>query len=179
MATPKIRRFNRTRAFVQKHLPNKASLLDLGTPNSLSDFLGNAGYTVQNTKGENLDTDYHAYLNTGADCVTAFEIFEHMLAPFNILSQIHCDKLIASVPLKLWFTSAYWNTKDDWDKHYHEFEQKQFAATWWCRLWLRRSRKRNTGHLRAIRAGDRRCAASALARCTSSIRDSVCQCPEC
>ncbi len=126
MATPKIRRFNRTRAFVQKHLPNEASLLDLGTPNSLSDFLANAGYSVQNTKGENLDTDYHAYLNTGADCVTAFEIFEHMLAPFNILSQIHCDKLIASVPLKLWFTSAYWNTKDDWDKHYHEFEQKQF-----------------------------------------------------
>ena len=61
-----------------------------------------------------------------SDSVTAFEIFEHMLAPFNILSQLKTPKLIASVPLKLWFASAYWNTKDDWDKHYHEFEQKQF-----------------------------------------------------
>lgn len=126
MSTPEIRRFNRTRDFVLKHLPKNASLLDLGTPNALSEFIATAGFNVQNTNGENLDTDYHKYLNTNADCVTAFEIFEHMLAPFNILSQLNCDKLIASVPLKLWFASAYWNTKDDWDKHYHEFEQKQF-----------------------------------------------------
>jgi len=126
MSTPENRRFNRTRDFTQKHLPKNASLLDLGTPNALSAFLETAGFKVHNTKGENLDTDYHNYLNTDADCVTAFEIFEHMLAPFNILSQINCEKLIASVPLKLWFAPAYWNTKDDWDKHYHEFEQKQF-----------------------------------------------------
>ena len=126
MTTPKTRRFKKTRDFAQKHLPKDASLLDLGTPNSLSAYLAAAGFSVQNTKGENLDTDYHDYLNTDADCITAFEIFEHMLAPFNILSQINCDRLIASVPLKLWFAPAYWNTKDDWDKHYHEFEQKQF-----------------------------------------------------
>ncbi len=126
MYTPETRRFKRTRGFVKKHLPKNASLLDLGTPNALSAFLTTAGYSVQNTKGENLDTDYHTYLNTDVDCVTAFEIFEHMLAPYNILSQVNCNKLIASVPLKLWFARAYWNNKDDWDKHYHEFEQKQF-----------------------------------------------------
>ncbi len=126
MYTPETRRFKRTREFVKKHLPKNASLLDLGTPNALSAFLTTAGYSVQNTKGENLDTDYHTYLNTDVDCVTAFEIFEHMLAPYNILSQVNCNKLIASVPLKLWFARAYWNNKDDWDKHYHEFEQKQF-----------------------------------------------------
>ena len=126
MSTPKFRRFQKTGEFVQKHLPKNASLLDLGTPNSLSTYLSNAGFNVQNTKGENLDTDYHHYLNTEADCVTAFEIFEHMLAPFNILNQLKCNKLIASVPLKLWFASAYWNNDDDWDKHYHEFEKKQF-----------------------------------------------------
>ena len=49
-----------------------------------------------------------------------------MFAPFNILNELKTDKLIASVPLKLWFASAYWNDKDDWDKHYHEFEIKQF-----------------------------------------------------
>jgi hypothetical protein len=126
MQTPEARRFEKTRSFVQQHLDDGAKILDLGTPNPLATFLGNSGYQVQNTKGENLDTDYQPYVDTGADCVTAFEIFEHMLAPFNILSQLKTSKLIASVPLKLWFASAYWNTKDDWDKHYHEFEQKQF-----------------------------------------------------
>lgn len=126
MQTPEARRFAKTLAFVQKHLPEASHILDLGTPNDLANFIAEAGYNVQNTKGENLDTDYHSYLNTAADCITAFEIFEHMLAPFNILHQLKTPKLIASVPLKLWFAPAYWNTKDDWDKHYHEFEPKQF-----------------------------------------------------
>ena len=50
------------------------------------------------------------------DLITSFEIFEHMLAPFNILRELKTDKLIASVPLKLWFTDAYWNDNNDWDK---------------------------------------------------------------
>ena len=49
-----------------------------------------------------------------------------MLAPFNILREINAKKIITSVPLKLWFAEAYWNLDDDWDKHYHEFEKKQF-----------------------------------------------------
>ena len=49
-----------------------------------------------------------------------------MLAPFNILRNIKAKKLIASVPLKLWFSNAYWNDDDEWDRHYHEFEVKQF-----------------------------------------------------
>ena len=49
-----------------------------------------------------------------------------MLAPFNILRQIKANRMIASVPLKLWFADAYWNETDDRDKHYHEFEIKQF-----------------------------------------------------
>ena len=86
-----------------------------------------AGYQVENTKGEkNLDDNYMGYAQKEVDCVTAFEIFEHMLAPYNILKNIKSERLIASVPLKLWFASAYWNEADDWDKHYHEFEIKQF-----------------------------------------------------
>ena len=126
MRFPEAKRFEKTRSFVQKHLEHGTNILDLGTPNDLSDFIASAGYLVQNTKGENLDTDFQTYLDTGVDCVTAFEIFEHMLAPFNILSKLKTPMLIASVPLKLWFASAYWNSNDDWDKHYHEFEQKQF-----------------------------------------------------
>ena len=126
MSTPKQRRFDKTLAFVQKHLPKKSQILDLGTANTLSSLLAQEGYQVNNTKGENLDTDFQNYLDSTADCVTAFEIFEHMLAPFNILSQLKTPKLIASVPLKLWFAPAYWNEQDEVYKHFHEFEQKQF-----------------------------------------------------
>ena len=93
---------------------------------NILEILKNEGFSVENTKGENLDFDYSAYTDTNVDLITSFEIFEHMLAPFNILRELKTDKLIASVPLKLWFTDAYWNDNNDWDKHYHEFEIKQF-----------------------------------------------------
>ena len=101
-------------------------ILDLGTPNDFSEIMRKAGYEVENTKGENLDLDFKIVSNSNADLITAFEIFEHMLAPFNLLNSIKNKKLIASIPLKLWFADAYWNDEDDWDKHYHEFEPKQF-----------------------------------------------------
>lgn len=120
------KRYEKTLAFMGKHLEQGSSLLDLGTENPFTPFLKEAGYIVQNTQGENLDDAFKAYEKTNVDCVTAFEIFEHMLAPYNILKTLQCKRLIASVPLKLWFASAYWNDHDDWDKHYHEFEVKQF-----------------------------------------------------
>ncbi len=120
------RRYIRTLSFLKKHAPAGSSILDLGTENPFSRIMKEEGYLVRNTQGENLDVDYSGYLNPGVDIVTAFEIFEHMLAPFNILREINVQKMVASVPMKLWFTDAYWNEKDDYDKHYHEFEKKQF-----------------------------------------------------
>ena len=120
------RRYQKTLAFMAKHLEEGSSLLDLGTENPFSPQLKAAGYRVYNTQGENLDDEFLAYTGSDVDCVTAFEIFEHLLAPYNILKNIKATRLIASVPLKLWFAEAYWNSNDDWDKHYHEFEVKQF-----------------------------------------------------
>ena len=120
------KRYDKTLAFMAQHLKKGSSVLDLGTENPFTPQLKKAGYSVQNTAGENLDDDFKKYTETAVDCVTAFEIFEHMLAPYNILKNIKGKKLIASVPLKLWFSEAYWNEQDDWDKHYHEFEAKQF-----------------------------------------------------
>ena len=120
------KRYQKTLAFLDKHLPKGSRLLDLGTENPFTPFLKDAGYSIQNTQGENLDDAYKAVAETACDCITAFEIFEHLLAPYNVLKELKADKLIASVPLKLWFAEAYWNEKDDWDKHYHEFEKKQF-----------------------------------------------------
>lgn len=120
------KRYDKTLAFVKKHISENSKILDLGTENPFSLIMKKEGYDVKNTNGENLDIDYSSYINSNVNCVTAFEIFEHMLAPFNILRAFKTNKLIASVPLKLWFTDAYWNENDDWDKHYHEFEKKQF-----------------------------------------------------
>lgn len=85
-----------------------------------------AGYEVSNTSGEDLDLETGAVRESAAEVVTAFEIFEHLLAPFNILREIKADKLVASVPLKLWFSPAYRSKTDKWDRHFHEFEDWQF-----------------------------------------------------
>jgi hypothetical protein len=126
MNKPTLRRYQKTISFLKKHLEANSTILDLGTENQLSKFMKEDGYSVMNTQGENLDYDFQAYIDTGVDIVTAFEIFEHMLAPFNILRTLKTQRLIASVPLRLWFKGAYWNEKDEWDRHFHEFEKKQF-----------------------------------------------------
>ena len=120
------KRFQHTLQFLEKHVDVNQSILDLGVPNPLSEKMIDKGYTVENTSGEDLDIDFSAVLNSEAEVVTAFEIFEHLLAPLNILSRIRADKLVTSVPLKLWFSPAYRSKTDLWDRHYHEFEDWQF-----------------------------------------------------
>ena len=83
------------------------------------------GFAVQNTSGEDLDTNQDSLKNKKYSVVTAFEIFEHLLNPFTILTEINAEKLIISVPLWLWFSPAYRSKTDMWDRHYHEFEDWQ------------------------------------------------------
>ena len=64
MRFPEANRFKKTRSFVQKHIESGTEILDLGTPNDLSKFIASSGYTVHNTKGENLDTDFQPYFYT-------------------------------------------------------------------------------------------------------------------
>src|SRR5690606_35978259 len=81
---------------------------------------------VANTSGEDLDLDTRAVSSSEAEVVTAFEIFEHLIAPFNVLKEIKARKLVASIPLRLWFSPAYRSKSDLWDRHFHEFEDWQF-----------------------------------------------------
>ncbi len=118
------KRYKKTLHFLEKHVPKGTKILDLGTRNPFSEIMEQNDYTVYNTEGEDLDVDFKKINQKDAELVTAFEIFEHLFAPFNILQEIKADKMIVSIPLKLWFAEAYWG-KDDWDKHYHEFEPKQ------------------------------------------------------
>ena len=120
------RRYNLTLNFVKKYISKKEEIFDLGVKNPLSDLLKSNGYTVTNTNGEDLDFDCSSIQNSKADVVTAFEIFEHLVSPFVVLKEIKANKLIASVPLKLWFSKAYKSKTDMRDRHFHEFEDWQF-----------------------------------------------------
>ncbi|MAN58364.1 MAG: methyltransferase [Flavobacteriaceae bacterium] len=120
------KRYKHTLAFLQENIPTTNTILDLGIENPFSEVMRNNGYTVKNTQGEDLDLHTDAVKTDAYDTVTAFEIFEHLVAPFNVLQDIQARKLVASVPLKLWFASAYKNPRDVRDRHYHEFEDWQF-----------------------------------------------------
>ncbi len=120
------KRYKYTFQFLRQFVHPEDKILDLGVSNPFSELLKKEGYTVSNTQGEDLDLDTTAVKTDDYDVVTAFEIFEHMVSPFNVLQDIKAKKLIASVPLKLWFATAYRSKTDDWDRHYHEFEDWQF-----------------------------------------------------
>jgi hypothetical protein len=120
------KRYKHTLQFLNEVVSKEEMILDLGVPNPFSEILTKEGYKVSNTTGEDLDLKIDVVKTEEFDVVTAFEIFEHLVAPFNVLNAIQAKKLVASVPLKLWFASAYKSKTDKWDRHYHEFEDWQF-----------------------------------------------------
>ena len=119
------KRFQHTLAFLEAHISKSEPILDLGVENPFSQIMKNHGYQIDNTKGEDLDFDTSYIENSKASVVTAFEIFEHLLSPFTVLQSIKANKLVLSVPLRLWFSKAYKSKSDPWDRHYHEFEDWQ------------------------------------------------------
>jgi len=120
------KRYNMTEAFMAKHLPVPCKILDLGVDNPLSQRLRALGYQVQNTSGQDLDLNPAEAHQTGFDAVTGFEILEHLINPMGVLRDIQSNKLMVSIPLRLWFSAAYRSKTDPWDRHYHEFEDWQF-----------------------------------------------------
>ncbi|MFL2587888.1 MAG: methyltransferase [Flavobacteriaceae bacterium TMED121] len=119
------KRYRKTLSFLRLHIPKGSSILDLGVNNPLSELMQQQGYNVKNTAGENLDEDQSALIKSKAEVVTAFEIMEHLLSPYQVLKSIKSEKLVISVPLRLWFSSSYRSKKDLWDRHFHEFEDWQ------------------------------------------------------
>jgi len=119
------KRYRLTYQFLEKHISKSEAILDLGVENPFTEILKTNGFKVENTKGEDLDLDTTNIENSSAKVVTAFEIFEHLLSPFTVLKAIKANKLVLSIPLKLWFAKAYQSKTDKWDRHYHEFEDWQ------------------------------------------------------
>ena len=79
------RRFSNSLKFLHAASPPPARILDLGTPNELGRRMQLAGYEVTNTEGdlEQVTTP----LGEDADLVTAFEILEHLVSPYNVCVQ--------------------------------------------------------------------------------------------
>lgn len=120
------KRYQHTIKFLEKHIAKDEAILDLGVENPFSKIMKDRGYAVKNTLGEDLDFDHSRLKDEEYSVTTAFEIFEHLLAPLEILKNLKGTKLVASIPLRLWFASAYRSKTDKWDRHYHEFEDWQF-----------------------------------------------------
>jgi len=121
-----IKRYSRTLKFIKESMLPDAKILDLGVDNPFSEIMRKESWKVDNTGGEDLDFDQSAVTDESYDCVTAFEILEHTLNPFEILKAVGAKKMYISIPMKYWFKSAYRSDSDKWDRHYHEFEDWQF-----------------------------------------------------
>ncbi|NDI98450.1 class I SAM-dependent methyltransferase [Flavobacterium sp. LaA7.5] len=138
------KRYKLTLEFLQKHIHPSEKILDLGIANPFSKIMANKGYSVNNTDGEDLDFNQSALKKSNYDVLTAFEIFEHLLNPFTVLQNVECNKLIISVPLRLWFSPAYKSKTDMWDRHYHEFEDWQLDWLLEKTGWVIKDRKKWT-----------------------------------
>ena len=119
------KRFNITLDFLKKHISTDETILDLGVPNPFSKIMIENNYSVINTKGEDIDNNQTALNSEDYTVFTAFEIFEHLLNPYTVLQNVKADKVLISIPLRLWFSPAYRSKTDMWDRHYHEFEDWQ------------------------------------------------------
>lgn len=145
------KRYKHTLNFLKEVIPDtNTTILDLGVRNPFVAYMEREGYTVYNTTGEDLDVDTSKVKNSQAEVVTAFEIFEHLLAPFNVLSNIKATKIVASVPLRLWFATAYRSKTDPWDRHYHEFEDWQFDWLFEKTGWTIKKRQKFTNPVAKI-----------------------------
>ncbi|HEY4540576.1 MAG TPA: methyltransferase [Faecalibacter sp.] len=120
------KRYNETLALLKRFAQPTDKILDLGIRNPFSEVMEEHHFQIKNTSGEDLDYHFHQLKNIDATFVTALEILEHLVNPMEVLRNLPGDKLLATVPMRLWFSSAYKSKTDPRDVHYHEFEDWQF-----------------------------------------------------
>ena len=119
-------RYKKTLEMLKEVCPAPAVIFDLGVRNPFSEIMKQNNYKVYNTSGEDLDDNYELEIPDDVDLVTGFEILEHLVSPYPLLKNIKANRILLTVPIKLWFAKAYKSKTDPLDRHYHEFEPWQF-----------------------------------------------------
>ena len=66
------KRFRITLEFLKKHISTSETILDLGVPNPFSKIMEENGYSVINTKGEDLDKNQRTLKNEEYSVFNAF-----------------------------------------------------------------------------------------------------------
>ena len=105
------KRFQYTLEFLKKHIDTKESILDLGVDNPFSKIMRQNGYEVENTSGEDLDFDYSSVLQSKAEVITAFEIFEHLLAPLHLIEARRISGIDIIMNLRTGSLTGFWRKR--------------------------------------------------------------------
>ena len=128
------KRFRKTLRLLDEKYPSGMGddllLYDLGCRTEMSRLMAKKYFVLNNITDIDFDVDQDEIteLSDDTQVTTSFEVFEHLLNPYAVLKAIKSEELLCSVPLRVWFSRAYWRS-DKRDRHFHEFERRQF-------LWL-------------------------------------------
>ena len=120
------KRYKRTLEMLKSVCPAPSVIYDLGVENPFSEIMKKNNYKVYNSDGQDFDIDFNVNIPDDVEMVTGFEILEHLVSPYPLLSALKPNKLFVTVPLSLWFSKAYKSKNDPRDRHFHEFEEWQF-----------------------------------------------------
>ena len=82
------KRYRKTLEFFKRFISKDENILDLGVKNPLSEILIKEGYKITNTNSEDLDFNRSCIHTNEYSVISAFQIFEHMLNPFQLLNEI-------------------------------------------------------------------------------------------
>ena len=120
------KRYDKTLSILKEVCPSPSVIYDLGVINPFTEIMKENNYKVYNSGSQYLDIDFKLYIPDDVDLVTGFEILEHLVSPYPLLSSLNAKRLFITVPLNLWFSKAYRSKTDERDRHFHEFEEWQF-----------------------------------------------------
>ena len=120
------KRYDKTLSILKEVCPSPSVVYDLGVINPFTEIMKENNYKVYNSGSQDLDIDFKLDIPDDVDLVTGFEILEHLVSPYPLLSSLNAKRLFITVPLNLWFSNAYRSKTDERDRHFHEFEEWQF-----------------------------------------------------
>ena len=109
---------------------NIEKAFDLGDDSPMRKYLQENGFHLSNLPGGkdlnkvNFSSNWQ-WENFSTSTFTAFEVLERIFSPYHLLISAQPEKIICTVPLKIPFVPIHWSS-DKRDRHYHEFEEKQF-----------------------------------------------------